>query len=257
MEQAIRGKSSAVPRLKFEGARCDNAILPGVRSAIAALYPEELAANVIVPVQRIYDETKLRQMTEPTWDRHLVSHFEQGNPSFFPPLLLSSRDKWHLGEQFIEVFDRAVLIDGAKRLEAALQFQSKYLLPVIILFGLEPAAELQLRNHICSVNPTTYRVQERERCGTTAPRLKVREKWIDLEIQSDPFVVATARGYAPVIIVRRDNAPHAEHLMIGAASLAKELEGIRVKYGTLKDRRISVRKQGPDKTAPYDVRSLT
>src|SRR5262249_52076646 len=163
---------------------------------------------------------------------------DKSDPSFYPPLLLSSRDKWHLKESVVEVFDRATVIDGAKRLESALRLKNFGLVPVIILFGLKPATELQIRKHISSKNQTTYKVQEHERIGTEAPRLMVKERWIDIEVTSDPFVIPTARGYAPVVLVRRPSAGHAEHLIIGAASLAKELEGIRVKYRTLKGRRI-------------------
>jgi hypothetical protein len=154
----------------------------------------------------------------------------------------------------MEVFDRAVVIDGAKRLEAAFHFKENHEIPVIIVFGLSPVKELELRTRISSGSEPTTRIEERERFDTAAPRLQVSETWVHVTIKSNPFVVPTARGFAPAVIVRRKNAPYAEYLLVGASSLAQPLEKIRVKYGTLIGRPVSFRKQGPERTATYDVK---
>ena len=254
MDQALRGKSSTLPRLTLKVSRCDDAIFPGAPSVIATFPLEDLAAHLIVPVQRKVDETRLLQRTEPNWDRQLVANLDLGAPHFYPPVLLSSRNLWHLREDFMEVFDRAVVIDGANRLEAALHFQVKKMVPVMVVIGLGPAEELALRIRIRSGSTPTIRVEERVRFNTEAPRLKIEETWVAVEIQSDPFVVPTSRGFAPAIIVRRKKAPHVEHLLVGASSFAQPLEKIRVRYGTLKGRFVSVRKQGPERAASYDVK---
>ena len=123
----------------------------------------------------------------------------------------------------------------------------------MVVFGLDSAAEVNLRHQVEAVGASTTHVERRERVDTTAPRLAIEEAWVDFEIQSDPFVVPTARGYAPAVLVRRDNAAHSEYVLIGAKSLAQELERLRTKLGTLRGCRVSVRKQGADKIAPYSL----
>jgi hypothetical protein len=256
MQQLIRAKSTTEPLLCLSGIRCDGAIVPGRASVTTILTLSEIATNVVVPVQRVEANTRLRQITNPDWIRHLVVSTDLGLPSFYPPPILSARAAWYVEDSFVEVFDTAVLVDGAKRIEAALHLSVHIPIPVVIVFGLNPAEENQLRARISSDQLQGFRVEVRERIDTAAPRLTIQQSWIEVEIQSDPFVIPTARGYAPAIIIRRDNAAHAEHLLVGAASLARELEVIRIRNGTLRGQRVAVRKLGPERTDPYELRAL-
>ena len=254
MESPIRATLHAAPSLTFPVMRCDNSALPQTITAIAKLSLNALAAHVVVPVQQRTHKTTLLQETAPVWDRHLVTDSDLGSPHFSSPVLLSSRDRWHLTEETAEIFDRAVVIDGAKRLEAAYAFQSMQDIPVMIVYGLNSDSELFLRRQLQESYTSTARIETRERVGTTAPRLTIEEDWIDIELRSDPFVVPTRRGYSPAILVRRSPAAHySEHLLIGAKSLAIELESLRCNRGTLLGSHISVRKHGPERTARYVV----
>ena len=250
MENPIRASIDAKPRLIFSVMCCDNSILPQTKSAIATLSPASLAANVVVPVQRSTPRVKLVQETATDWDRLLVVDNDLGTPCFYSPLLLSSRNRWNIQDCTSEVFDRAVVIDGAKRLEAAFAFPPTGDIPVMIVCGLTPRAELSLRHRVQNGHATTL-LEIRDRVDTTAPRLSVGEDWIEVKLCSDPFVVPTSLGYSPAILVRRPAAIHSEHLLIGAKSLARELETLRRKHGNLLGARIGIRKQGPKKTSPY------
>ena len=248
---AIRGTFTATPRLTAEIVRCDDSIVPGVPVAIGTLLLKDIASHVIVPVQRRLRTTQLLQETAAEWDRHLVVDLELGSPCFHPPVLLSSRNNWHLDQSKVEVFDRAIVVDGAKRLEAAFTYESIGTVPVVVLMGLDSNEEIQLRKRIQLSHASTLHVETLERVGTTAPRLKIDQTWVKLEVQSDPFVVTTTRGYAPAILVRRERCSHLEHVLIGAKSLALELNALRQRRGTLRGYRISIRKQSAQRTAPY------
>ena len=249
--KGIRATFTADPRLTAEILRCDGSIIPDVPACIASLLLKDIAAHVVVPVQRKLSESRLFQETAADWDRHLITNHDLGIPCFHPPVLLSARSRWHLDQSVMEVFDRAIVIDGAKRLEAAFAHESTSAVPVIVLMGLDSKAEIYLRKQLQLTQSSTTHIETLERVDTSAPRLKIDQAWIELEIQSDPFVVTTTRGYAPAILVRRDRASHQEHVLIGAKSLAIALNELRQRRGTLTGSRISIRKQSAKRTAPY------
>jgi hypothetical protein len=251
MSRAIRATFRPSPHLTVEAARCDNSIVAGAESAVVRFGLEDLIAHVVVPVQHRVDTTKLPQMTEPNWDRHLVCSPALGRPCFHPPVLLSSRGAWHFRDQSVEVFDRAFVVDGAKRLESALRSHPIEEIPVTVVFGLDREQELALRRQIQGTGMPTKHVERRERIDTSAPRLTISDTWIDIEIQSDPFVVPTSKRYVPAILVRRDNAANPEHVLVGASSLAQELEPLRSRFDTLRGLRVSIRKDSKERTAGY------
>ena len=124
----------------------------------------------------------------------------------------------------------------------------------IVLFNLTNDEELKLRSQLVH-SRTIVEIEEPDnRIDTVTPRLAVNNRWVEYTIESDPFVVPTARGYAPAILVRRSRATQREHLLIGASSIARALEEIRKKYITLKGQVVSVKKTGREKTATYAVR---
>ena len=249
--KVIKATFNAAPRLTAEILRCDDSIFPGVPVAIGTLLLKDIAAHVVVPVQKKLRRTRLFQETAEEWDRNLIADLDLGCPCFHPPVLLSARHRWHLDQRKVEVFDRAIVIDGAKRLEAAFTYKSISAVPVIVLMGLDSKAEMQLRKRVQQTQTSNMHVETLERVGTSSPRLKIDQTWIELELQSDPFVVTTTRGYAPAVLVRRERSSHLEHVLIGAKSLALELNDLRQRRGTLTGSRISIRKQSAERTAPY------
>ena len=254
MNFPIRATVETEPRLTIPVIRCDNSVVPQTASALAKLSLHQLAANVVVPVRRRMHKSALLQETDPDWDRQLDADRDLGPPHFSAPLVLSSRNRWHIKGNVSEIFDRAVVIDGARRLEAAFAFLPTVDVPVIIVFGLTADAELALRHRLKDKHASPRRIDVRERIGTTAPRLSVDEHWIDVELCSDPFVTPTSLGYSPAILVRRPAVHHAEHLLIGAKSISKELELLRKRHGTLLGMHVSIRKQDPTRRAPYVLR---
>ena len=59
------------------------------------------------------------------------------------------------------------------------------------------------------------------------PSLKVSTGWIELEIVSEPDVVLTFKGYAPILRVRKSRTGVEYILYISAKSLAEPLEELR------------------------------
>jgi hypothetical protein len=87
--------------------------------------------------------------------------------------------------------------------------------------------------------------------------LKVGTAWTELEVASEPDVVLTFRGYAPVLEVRVVQSGLIKHLYISAKSLSVELENLRRQNkGAFKGLRFRLRKESADQTAPYVLESI-
>ncbi len=82
--------------------------------------------------------------------------------------------------------------------------------------------------------------------------LKVGVDWIDIEVVSEPFVIMTMRGYAPVVEVQAGGARR--RLFIGAKTLGEELEpAVQKQGGKFTGLKFRVKKENADKMAPYVV----
>jgi hypothetical protein len=75
-----------------------------------------------------------------------------------------------------------------------------------------------------------------------------------MTITSDPFVVPNARGYSAAITIRRDGAQQEEHLLLSAMTLAKGIKLLANVDNSLIGQKLAVRKKGPKKTDPFEVR---
>jgi hypothetical protein len=85
-------------------------------------------------------------------------------------------------------------------------------------------------------------------------RLEVGMNWIDFTVEGELFVVWTARGYVPALLVQHRGT--AKHLLIGAKSLAEPFEAIRRKSGSLHGQSLRVRKLGFEKTSLYELQEV-
>ena len=84
--------------------------------------------------------------------------------------------------------------------------------------------------------------------------LKVGTEEVELTIVSEPYVVFTHRGYAPVINVD-DSEGERYTLYISSSSIARELQPlIDDRAGRFKDLKILVKKESEDKFAKYQVK---
>ena len=89
------------------------------------------------------------------------------------------------------------------------------------------------------------------------PSLKVSTGWIQLEIISEPDVVLTYKGYAPILRVRKLRTNVEFILYISARSLAEPLEKLRENNAYLfKGIRLQVRKESNASMAKYEVEKL-
>ncbi len=86
------------------------------------------------------------------------------------------------------------------------------------------------------------------------PSLKVSTGWIELEIVSEPDVVLTFKGYAPILRVRKVRTSVEYQLYISAKSLAEPLEGLRKSnLGIFKGIRLRIRKESMEQMAKYVI----
>lgn len=84
--------------------------------------------------------------------------------------------------------------------------------------------------------------------------LKVGTGWIELTVCSEPLLVLTARGYAPVLIVTVAKSGLQYKVYISAKSLAERLEVLRKgNNGLFRDLKFRLRKSGAESMSPYEV----
>ena len=89
------------------------------------------------------------------------------------------------------------------------------------------------------------------------PQLKVSTGWIELEITSEPDVLLTFKGYAPILRVRKLNNDLEYILYISAKSLAEPLEKLRENNdGSFKGIQLRVRKKDSTSMAPYEIEAI-
>ncbi len=89
------------------------------------------------------------------------------------------------------------------------------------------------------------------------PSLKVSTGWIELEIISEPDVVLTYKGYAPILRVRKLRTNVEFMIYISARSLAEPLDKLRGNNAYLfKGIKFQVRKESNAPMAKYEVEEL-
>jgi hypothetical protein len=84
------------------------------------------------------------------------------------------------------------------------------------------------------------------------PTLKVGVEPIAVEITSEPYVVMTVRGYAPVVDVK---GPQGDFILyISSKSMSDGLDPmVKAAGGTFKGLKVKVKKESDDKMARYIV----
>jgi hypothetical protein len=87
------------------------------------------------------------------------------------------------------------------------------------------------------------------------PTLKVGVEPVSIEITSEPHVINTVRGYAPVVDVK---GPGGDFILyISSKSMSDGLEPlVKAGGGTFKGLKVKVKKESEDKMARYIVEKL-
>lgn len=85
------------------------------------------------------------------------------------------------------------------------------------------------------------------------PNVKVGVEWISVEIVSEPYVVMTIRGYAPVVDVT--GGPDGKQILyISSKSMSTGLEPlVQANAGKFTGLKVRLRKETDDRMAPYVV----
>ena len=84
------------------------------------------------------------------------------------------------------------------------------------------------------------------------PNLKVGVNWIPAEIVSEPFVVMSIRGYAPVVDVTTPEGGFI--LYISSKSISEGLDPlVQANGGKFKGLKLRLRKESEDRMAAYIV----
>ena len=86
------------------------------------------------------------------------------------------------------------------------------------------------------------------------PTLKVKTEWIDVEIVSEPYVVMTFRGYAPVVDVKAPGEADPLNLFISSKSISLGIDAfMKENGGKFAGLKLRIRKESDDRMAPYVV----
>jgi hypothetical protein len=84
------------------------------------------------------------------------------------------------------------------------------------------------------------------------PNLKVGTDWIAVEVVSEPYVVMSIRGYAPVVDVQSPEGK--QILFISSKSISLGLDPlVQANGGKFQGLRLRLRKETADRMAPYVV----
>lgn len=87
------------------------------------------------------------------------------------------------------------------------------------------------------------------------PTLKVTTDPVEVEIVSEPYVVMTMRGYAPVVDVK--TAAGVQVLFIGSKSLSEPIDAqVKGREGRFAGIRMRLKKESADQMAKYVVEVL-
>lgn len=255
-QSPLRGTFAIEPSLVIVGTADGGLIWPGAASSTFVVDIAELQSHVVAPVAQAYGESHLQQVPTEGWERILNPSDGSEEICFHPPVLLSARTNWHLSSNSIEVYNKAYVIDGAQRLEAALRSGRSLKVLVTVVLGISPGSELLLRDRFHESGDSAVRIITEQKFGTSTQRLKIDETLQRIKLQSEPFVMPSAFGYAPAILVRREGSDETRHVIVGARSFSEPLEEFRVRFGKLAGLIVAVRKVGPERSAPYEVNLL-
>ncbi len=84
------------------------------------------------------------------------------------------------------------------------------------------------------------------------PNLKVGPDWVSVEVLSEPYVVMSIRGYAPVVDVQGPDGR--QILFISSKSISLGLDPlVQANGGKFQGLRLRLRKEGSDRMSPYVV----
>lgn len=243
----IRGRVSIRERHSF--AVFESAQMWGKYSYVAVSVPFQSVEHFLeIPVAIPSGQERLAIAIDEAWDSR-STHDISESPVPFPSLLLSARTNWILRDGRVAIFGSATVLDGARRLEALSAAQYSESVVLQIVFGLSATQEIELRKQmdgeVRAVEGVSYKLD------TDAPRLVVKDRWVTLSIDSEPFVVRTARGYTPAVLVRPENDSIPHHLLIGAKSLTDCIEKSRPKGKTIVGLHLRIRKESSDSTSRY------
>ena len=86
------------------------------------------------------------------------------------------------------------------------------------------------------------------------PNLKVKTEWVEVEILSEPHVVMSIRGYAPVVDVKASGEADKLILFISSKSISLGLDPfVQANGGKFAGIKVRLRKETDDRMAPYVV----
>jgi hypothetical protein len=192
------------------------------------------------------------------------AHFFRDHPELVvPPVLLNGRSRWvwQAGDANIgalHVYDSAAIVDGRCRIGgysiAAKDAETRRAVEFVLL----PSVELTQERHLHELTrerslPASAAAETRLPTAHHPDRLLVSTDWSNLEIISEPYVVAGFNGYSVMLDVRDLDSGSICGLYASAKSLSRALEELRLRQRTLIGARIRLRKESDDQYARYEL----
>lgn len=158
--------------------------------------------------------------------------------------VVRAQGSWFLDGNELGIVKAAPVISGGPYVEAALSAEAESVV-CVALFSDPSDGDTAYLGTPDANGPAQV--------GSNTERLAITMRAVVVTLASEPFVIATRRGYSAAVLVRRRDLPR-EHLLVSAASLSGPLERIRERRGMLTGAVIEVCKESNERSAKYVVR---
>ncbi|MBL92273.1 MAG: hypothetical protein CMH56_10760 [Myxococcales bacterium] len=230
-----------------------------ITAAMCTLSIADLKRFCEAPFGFEIEETEIPTIYREGWARKFLPFYRGLNElGLLIPIIVSCSNGWFYRDDNVEIYGKATILDGARKLgEFTRNGNTDTQVPVFALSNLSEDEECEIRAMVSSPDGDGQKSIYKERFGTSTPRLVIGEHTISLEILSEPFVTRTAFGYVPCLLVRKEGVQEKHHLLIGARSIFTPLDEICQNNGRLSGTRLTIRKEGPEKTAKYLVKLIS
>ena len=228
---------------------------------------DQLPSITFLPMVSTTENPYLEERTqdgyqrEPSQERmERFADYVEANPdTMVPPVVLSGRGRWtwearSANRGALCVYDAAAVIDGQHRIGGYSCLAKSGRLSREVDFILIPNLDLASeKRYYVSLNAMQVGMA---RTHTALSRLKVSTDWITVELLSEPFVVPSYLGYGVMVEVLELDSDRLYGIYVNAKSLASALEELREESGSLIGIRLRLKKDNPDRFAPYVIESM-
>ncbi len=179
----------------------------------------------------------------------------------FAPPILSGRGRWVCAGKRpckLQIFDAAAILRGHLLVAGYRRLTDAGEPPAEVPFIVFPSIAVEEERVVYAIDQSTSAGGDINGGESRSPRrhdnvLTIGTAWVEVQIESEPFIARVGRGYAPAILVREFESQAEKIIYASSKSLSLAIEGVRARRGGLVGAIVQIRKSGDDRYATYDV----